>query len=332
MDKVALIAGNVFVGLAALVYFVPYQLVLAEEPRNDGGLLWAHLLLHLPLLGLLGLAYSAVVWRGGLDAWDWQRASQYGFVWLACVTLLSTSFCSGVFRYEPRQQVPWMVRLVSGWAAYLVPLLLLLVAVLWLNAVGPAVLFRKAFGLLSAFGIGMGVLLAGEGMLAVLRSQQQQLAARQAYAGERDVSMLAEVERADAVNGFGSLLPHTSKWESEPIRALALRKVRSVPNLNSLLGLHLRNMHYGDALTFLRDNDVANGGAVAEAVRDAIVLASRNLKERVDNNRDLWRDDLEAEASKIRDVAAKFGGYGVDLKTAVLDYEELLAQARKLER
>ncbi|MBL8211225.1 MAG: hypothetical protein JNK87_10965 [Bryobacterales bacterium] len=332
MDRLALIAGNVFLGLAALLYFVPYQMVLAEEPRQDGGLLWGHVFLQLPLFVLFGFAYSAVVWRGGLDAWGWPRVGQYSFVWGACLTLVAASFCSAVFRSEPVQHVPWVVRPLLGWAAYVVPLLLLAVAALWLNAVVPAQWLRTAFAVAGGLGLALGAALLGEGFVAMGQGEAQRIAERQAYDDRRDQMILAEVEAADPVAGFGSLLPHTSKWENEQIRGTALRKVRSVPDLPALLQQHLRNMYYADALTFLRDNDVPGSAALAEAVRDALELAGRNLRGRVEESRDLWRDDLESDAAKVREVAAKFGGYGVDLRAVVNDYEGLLVRARQMAR
>lgn len=332
MDKLALIAGNVFLGLAALLYFVPYQWMLAEEPRQDGGLLWGQLFVQLPLFALFGFVYSAVVWRGGLDAWGWPRGGQYCFVWGACLTLAAASFCSAVFRYEPARDVPLAVRPLLGWAAYVVPLLLLVLAALWLNDVAPVPWVRTTFAVAAGLGLGLGAALLGEGLLAMDRSQSRRITDRQAYHDRRDRMILAEVEAADPVAGFGSLLTHTSKWENEQIRGLALGKVRSVPAFDELLGQHLRNMYYADALTFLRDNDVSEPARHADGVRDAIQRMTGHLAELVEESRDLWRDDLEADAVKVREVAAKYGGYGVDLQGVAREYEGLLARARKLAR
>ena len=70
MEKLALVAGNVCLGLAALLWLIPLPLLWSEQSRRggaDGGALWGYAFLALPLLGLLSVAFAAVVWRGGLD-------------------------------------------------------------------------------------------------------------------------------------------------------------------------------------------------------------------------------------------------------------------------
>jgi len=332
MEKLALVAGNVCLGLAALLCLVPLPLLIGEQNRRgsaDGGALWGYVFLALPLLVLFSLAYAAVVLRGGLDGWGWGRLSQYVLVLATCLAWMVLFLLGGALRSEPLSQVPWAARAFTGWGAVGIPLLLLLLGLLWLNGGGD--LPRRVFLAMSAVGLAAAAGLLGEGFLAMANREQQRAADAQAFHDRRDAMSRDKVERADAVKDFGSLLAQTSKWENEAIRALALQKVRSVPDLQALLSQHLRNMYYPDALTFLRDNEVppAVAAALAEPIRDAMTMAIRDLRSRVEDGRDLWADNLAADLDRITGVANKYGRHGVDYAPLVAEYKRLVAEAKK---
>ena len=90
-------------------------------------------------------------------------------------------------------------------------------------------------------------------------------------------------------------------------------------------------MYYPDALTFLRDNEVPAdvAAALAEPIRDALTMAIRDLRARVEAGRDLWADNLAADLDRVTGVANKYGRNGVDYGPLVAEYKRLVAEARK---
>ena len=111
-------SGNALIGLGALFYLVPLQLICREagRRRDDGGAAWAALFVLGPLLldfcALLSMTVAGA-------AWDWLPLGR-GFLYLLAlatgVAVIAVMLFSFLGRVESPGQLPWAARPFLGWA------------------------------------------------------------------------------------------------------------------------------------------------------------------------------------------------------------------------
>jgi hypothetical protein len=212
------ILGNISLALAALLYFVPLQLVLQEGAmrRNDGGHFWAAFFVLGPLWLLAAGGLSASVLRGGLDWTGRGRGLLIAGVLLVSLALAALTVFSYLGKVGTADDMPWAARPFVGWAVYVFPLVTLLFGFLSLNpqlsSSVPAILYRGPMAVVALAGLLCGLGLVLEALSAVQAQQTQRIEREVARADERDRQRAAEVEALDPVSDFPKLLGYTSRF------------------------------------------------------------------------------------------------------------------------
>jgi len=235
-------------------------------------------------------------------------------------------------RLEPQSQVPWALWPLRGWAfAVWAPLLVAGAALaLWpaWRAGLPAWAWRLPLAALGGIS-----LLAAAGLLV----QAVQLGAERDAArieqrlqddAERDRWVMAEVERAEVERDLVGLMNQTSRFESPAIRARALAKVASHPDLNRALDEMLRGGWRDYALTYLESNDAPDNRALMPAVQQALLGLAEDWRDSMRRTHTLQPDAFDAQLRRALAVAEKFDALGGDHLAAMRALRAALDEPR----
>jgi len=302
------IFGNICVGLIGLVVYFMFVFVSGSVSQYDYIVAVLFSLFSLPCFFA---AFAALTWIGKLDFLGWPRLLQYGGVALACLSLTVLMGMSAAVHGSGGREFPWSIRPFCLWAAYMVPLALAVIAVLWLNSgkfAVPEKPLRVAFGAMTVIALLSNIVFAAEIRLN-LRHEAE----------ERDRNDLLIVQQIDAEKDFNGILRYSSRFEYAPARQLALQKILATgPQFNTLMIDCLRKPVFEEGLTYLRDNDPPGDAApLAEPTRDAIVLLADRLREEIATGRSFEAGSVEFRVDSVLTVADKFSKYGVDFLPAV---------------
>ncbi len=306
MESLVLLVINLGLAWSVIAYVAVLSLLVEKGTHGpDNGAVFYILSGYLlPVLLLWWLAFGLAVWRGAFDSSGWSRNWQYGWVVVSCFGLMLLVFVASIERKLPL-------------AGLLILPVMTVLAVMLVYRVGPLPWAQRGFLTMSVMGI---LVMAGcAGYVGWQAGRRQVL--RIQGAGKPDGFVLSMVQDADPVKNFGSLLNFSSRHTHRQVRALALEKIRSLPDWETRLQSCLRNGHHMAALVFLRDNPVPDPGAYAEGVREAIRLAA-------EEGRAGRLYPPSSEARKVREVAEKWAGYGVDLSGEVAELERVVAAKR----
>jgi hypothetical protein len=193
----------------------------------------AAILFSLFLLGPLFFVLAAITSTGKMDFLGWPRLLQYAGVAIASLSLTVLMGVSAAVHGSGGREFPWSIRPFCPWAAYMVPLVMALIGLLWLNSGKFAV---SEFPLRVSFGIVTGIALLSNIVLAVeiRRNLQQQ-------AEEHAREDLLIVQQTDPEKDFSRLVHYTSRFERPATRQLALQKILATgPRFNTLMTECLR--------------------------------------------------------------------------------------------
>ena len=309
------IFGNTCVALIGLGSY--WMFVLTAESGNRYDYL-VTIMMSLILLVLFFGAYASIASTGGLDFLGWSRPLQYGGIAIASLSLTILMGTAAAYHGSGGSEFKWGIRPFCPWAAYMVPLALALIALLWLNSnlfALPVKPLRAAFGVTLAIAIVSNIVFGAEVALTLKRN-----------AAEVDRETMRTVQSSDPEQEFGRLLTYTGKLERPSVRELALHKLFSTgPKFNTLLTECLRNdMHQG-ALTFLRDNDPPGDLApLAEPARDGVLLSAERMRQAMNANGGPTAEELTSGIDSALGVVDKFSKFGVDFMPAVRQYRAAL--------
>lgn len=318
-----LIVGNLCWCLAALIYLIPWQLLLNETargPNAGAGLLWGSVIFALPLGLLLTGAWIAVVTRGGMDWLVPVRSYQYLAVLVAGLAITVVIAMSSALRLEPGQQIPWSMRWLVPAAAWAMPPLLIAAVAMALNSGPGATLLPLARG--TWLGIAGLSLLVGLGLMVELVQWQfaqadARLQSELAFQRRRDEQMYAEVKLMDVQEDFARLLNFSNLYETEPIRTLALSKLAEHPDLSAGIRAELTTGSAYEAIIYLQGNQPPHPELLGDAIRIGIERVADDLAHSIDGTHTLYPDQGMSEVLRIIDVLAKFQGNGIDYRPAM---------------
>jgi hypothetical protein len=321
---IALVLGSFGLLVAAAAACALFGLALTGRPDRDGGKTLGAAMFGLGLLGGLLVAYVSALAAGGLPGIAGSVTPaplRWALVLGAVVSAAVVATMCATLRSESPGEVPWVLLPLRAWAHWI-----------WL----PGLIAGAALGLypglrdalpprawqLPMQGLGALSLLLAAGMLAQLawsisENQAQRAQAELDFHARRDASILQQVQAADAQRDFLSLLPQSSRNEVPEIRALALAKLRSHPDLDGALAAVLRGPFADEAFTFLESNEPVNARALAPVVREGIVAHARALREQMAGTHTLRADDYQYPVLRILAVAERYGSYGVDYRPAL---------------
>ncbi len=321
---IALVLGSFGLMVAVAAACALFTLALTGRPDRDGGKTLGAAMLGLGLLGGLLVAYVSALASGGFAGIADQVAPaplRWALVLAAVTSAAVVATMCATLRSESPGEVPWVLLPLRSWAHWI-----------WL----PGLVAGAVFGLYPALrealpsrswqmplqGLGALSLLLATGLLAQLALSIADHRAVRAQAdldfhARRDASILQQVQQADPQRDFLSLLPQSSRDEVPEIRALAIAKLRSHPDLDGALAGVLRGAFADEAFTFLESNEPVDARALAPVVREGIVAHARALREQMAGTHTLRPDDYQYPVLRILAVADRYASYGVDYRPAL---------------
>ena len=309
---------SAFVWLVCLLSGLAVVLIGASaEGGRDGGRALAMMMVTPLFAGSLLSAFGLALWRGGIDWVATGSAAWRGWAVMAAVLAAAVvaCFCAAV-RLESAGQTPWALWPIRAWAHWVWPPVLVAGAamVLWpgLRDSVPSVAWRAPLATVGGLSLLICAGLLVQLMQDMVASQHARLDEAVAYDERRDRMVMAEVERADPVNDFVSLMNQTSHWEKPGIRAAALAKVNAHPDLAGALSDLLRGELRDYAFTYLASNDPPNAAALLAPLREAFAATPPQLQREIADNRALRADETAPQVRRLLAVADKFEPLGLD--------------------
>lgn len=249
----AQLIGNLCVGLAALIYAVPLQILLLElsRKRDDGGGLLAGIILILPMWLLLMTTLFCVTASGGFDGLRLSRGWLYALVVVATLAMTALSFM--VFEF-PRHS-DFVTRFIGRVPIYVLPATTMLLAILALNPrLAPTIPLPpvKLTWLICA---GLSLLLCGGFLgwrfLVLGKANLTGLASAMNRRGVSDQEILAKLQTLDLQRDFTDLLRHASQYQSRVVRETATARLRTHPDFLAALIANLSASDPSAGLEFL---------------------------------------------------------------------------------
>jgi len=330
--------ANICVGLAAFIYLVPLQILMHEANRKSAdqtGSVWAAIFLLLPLGLLLAVALLGATARGGFDWLPIRRGPQYLVVLVAAVALTVVLFFSFAARIEHPNHLPWVSRPFHLWAVYVFPLVVMAFVVVAVNpslqAGMPPWLARGPIAVVLALSLLAGAGLLGELMVRIQIRQEARAQRAMEDEKRRDRMVLERVQSLDAQRDLVELLGHSSRHEDPEIRSVTLAKVQAHPDLTPALAAVLRGHWPRQALIYLDACDVPDRQALAEPVRDAIGVLTKDAQDAVARTHTFHADQFDWIVRDMLAVADKYSDLGIDYVPAIREYRRALDTERTRE-
>lgn len=329
-----LLFGNICLCLAALIYLVPWQWVLNEAPRGPDagmGMFWGTLIIALPLGLLLAFGWAAVVARDGMQWLTQARALQYLAVLAGGIAITVVIGLAAAMRTEPATQIPWAIRPLVPYAAWVLPPVLIAAGIFVLNASSSAVLATASrIGWVAAAGASLLVCCGLLIQLAQSRIARADARVQEeiAFQNKRDDTIYAEVQQMTPERDLARLLNHSNVWETARIRGLALRKLGDHPDLSAAIERELLDGAAYEAIIYLQGNDPPDPARLAALVAVAIERIAARLADEISRTHTLYPEQGEPEVMRILDVVARFQAYGVDYRPALLKLRRALEDPR----
>ena len=306
------ILGHLCLLLAALVYLIPWLgLQLGQARGNDAGagLLWASVWFGLPMGALLTGAWMVVVTRGGMDWLAHERGLQYLAILLAGLGFTVVVTMASALRLEPSSQIPWAMRPLVPWAAWVLPAALILAAALALNGLSHAAAQASVRGIwltttaLSAL-VALGLVMEMAQSQQVQR--QQQLQRQSAEQDRRDRQTHDEVARMRLPDHLSQLLNHSNVYENPAVRALALQKLAEHPDLTAAVARELTGGRAYAAIIYLQGNDPPHPEQLDPAIAIGIERIAAELALDIERTHTLYAEQGETEVLRILDVLKRY--------------------------
>jgi hypothetical protein len=289
----------------------------STEGGRDGGRALAMMMLAPVFAGSLLSAFGLALWRGGMDWVASGSAAWRGWAVMAAVLAAAVvaCFCAAV-RLESAGQTPWALWPLRAWAHWVWPPVLVAGAALTLwPGLGdrvPALAWRVPLAVVGGVSLVICAGLLVQLMQSTIASEHARVDEAIAFDERRDRMVMAEVERADPVRDFVSLMNQTSHWEKPGIRAAALAKVNAHPDLDGALSALLRSDQRDYAFTYLASNDPPNPAALLAPLREAFAATPSQLQREIADNRALRADETAPQVRRLLAVADKFEPLGLD--------------------
>ena len=321
--------GNVCVGLAALIYALPLQVLLFElsHKRNDHGQgTIVGLFLFVPMWLLLLGALCCVIAGGGLDGLRLSRGWLYPLTVVATLAMLALSFLVFEFPRHP----DFFTRLIGRVPGYVLPPATMLFVALSLNP-----RFTSAIPLppvrwtwLACAGLSLALCggFLGWRVLRIGTADVMGLASATSRRGVSDRDILATLPTLDPQRDFAELLRRAGPGESRAVREAATARLRANPDFLETLAATLNSHEPGDGLSFLFSAELSS------AERTRLALPARNAIERFTSDipapnylsSDRRKQLLSWGRRTFPVIIEKFSGAGVDFSSVMPAFEHAL--------
>lgn len=320
-------------GVATLAGVSLALIGLSNEHARDGGRFIGSVLAGLPFAGGLLVAAAVALWRGGFDGTGLARPPLITVLMSGLLAGVVVAVLAAATKTEPRSQIPWALWPWRAWLPVVWPLLLLAgVALgLWsarLPSLPPALRGALQLGppVLSLL---LCTLLLVQWAQQAVGRQQARSAQQDAFDQRRDDVIRRQVMEADPVRDLLLLLPPTSRFEQPDIRALALQKLQSHPDLTGALAALLRHPYREAAFVYLDSNEPPDAPALAAAVQDGLHAQAAQIGDSVRGTHTLQADDFLRDTERLLAVADRFSPLGIDARPAVVRLRAGLRHGRE---
>ncbi|MGC3956685.1 MAG: hypothetical protein QM813_01590, partial [Verrucomicrobiota bacterium] len=251
------IIGNLCVGLAALIFVLPLQLMLFEVLNKRGGqtdhgagfFVIAGILLAMWLFLLVGVV--CVIASGGLDGLQLARAWFYPLAFGATLAMLALSLLIFEFPNHPNFFTRWIGRVPF----YVFPVATMLFTVLVLNPRFTASFPLAPYKLTWLICAGLSLALCG-GYLGYrfavpVMGRALNFGNFLAHRGAMDRESLGKIATLDPQRVFADLLRYANQYQSQTVREAATIRLRSHPDFLDALTAILNSRSPECGLDFL---------------------------------------------------------------------------------
>jgi hypothetical protein len=327
------LTANILTSLAALLFLIPFQYLLAtaKPGRGDGAAVWGGLFVLVPMWLLLIVALVLATTRGDLDWLPVKRSLQHTLVIAAGLAMLATAFFAFLGRTEPADQLPFLSRPFVGWADFALPLITIAFLLISLNispgALMPPIVHRGAFAAIAAVALLHGLGLLGTWFWSAQQQQAGAVRRETAFHADLERKTLREVERLDVEKNTGELVDYAAHIAPE-VRQLAVEKLKTHPNLIEAIATALRSGHAEAALGYLEVHGVSDADKqqLAQPVFDGMLALNRSAEREIERTVHFYRDRFDRRARIMIAAAERFADQGHDYVAVLREFRRLLDQ------
>ncbi len=257
-------------------------------PGGDAGVGYAWALI-LSTGGFCIAMVLAALCVGGTGGYDWVAPpGSKRFLWVAggLVSALVTFALTSVFKNE-HGPVPGIIRGMSTFAPYIIPIVLIGTGFILMNAglrqSVPTGLYKWPLVAVTILGfIGTGTAVVSWMGFSMKRQAEAMKAATEFSAGN-DQRILGEIDSCDVMKSIYPILIFTGDNQPEGIRTRAVAKIKTNPNWQDELLRMLRENGTTEVFQFLASNDVDDPSLFIDPIRDGLFLQADAVRERIRN-------------------------------------------------
>lgn len=326
--------GNICVGLAAVLYALPLQLLLRElaRKRDDGGGVLAGMLIIIPMWLLLTVALLCVTSSGGFNWIRINRTLLNVLTVLAALMMAALSF----LRFEFARPASLVDKLIGGVPIHLFPLLTILLVVVSLNprlTMGlPVQMVNVLWTVIAAIDLTVGGGFVAYKLLSKAGNQVAAVSHNIGWGGEVRRENLARIPLLDPTRDFTELVRLSGENSGDGVREVAMARLRLNPEFVTRLAAELTDAtpSSGEAEHALEAVDFGTFTADEQKVlalpaRSAMERITRYIREELRYFTKERRSGVQKQTGRLfKSVAEKLAGTGVDFQPAIRAFEQTL--------
>ncbi|MFN0175372.1 MAG: hypothetical protein ACKVU0_12035 [Saprospiraceae bacterium] len=321
------ILGNIFLGIAALVFLLFAVSVIGKEtPRGSDaltGYAWTIILFNLFFLGCMTIVAIAIGWKGGFDWISPSKGTQFLFVAIGLLATILTAALSGLFKGEPGAMAV-LLRVFSGFAPALIPLVLIVTGAILLNdglrAAVPMAVYK--IPLMVVFGLGILGVTAGISTWISQNSENNmaRLESIEADQARYHQDHLNSIETCDVTKNMSNIMVYTDANHDKDVREKALAKIKTNPEWQQELVRLLENKGGSEAFTFLASNEVDDKTMFLVPVNTGVLSLADWVRRKIreaSQPHHFYQDQFSWEMERMLRTVDKFKGLGTDYRPAI---------------
>jgi len=334
--------GNIFIGLAALIFFLFFSLVyLKGQSRSSDavvGELWGAMLLNLVFLGLMVVVVLIILSNGGFDWVSPHTGMRYALVFLGLITAVITATLDVMMRGEPTSSAVFF-RLSFGLLPIVIPIILLSSSMILLNEGLRSALPHGVYRIPLIGVFGLGVLGVAVFLWDLMGQINQNNKLRIDEFAERELRIhnqhLADIDACDVSKDMVFILVLTDANHDQDVRERAVAKIKTRPDWQEELIRRLESGWASQVFIFLASNEVDDKQLFAEPLRSGILNQAEAIRgsiRRSTHSADFYPDRFSWEVERVIRTVEKFKGMGVDYLPAMRELRAALDEPCRVEK
>ncbi len=282
------IVGNLLLAVGSLLFFLFFTALTAPNQSRGGdyaaGFGWGVILFFLAFLGILLVVSLIIASRGGFDWLSANTAARYLLLLFGLVSTVVAAALATLFREEPGSAAG-LVRIFSGFAPWLIPVLLLISGAILLNNS-----LRQSFSPLTyqipikvSFWLGLVINLVAAYAWMKLANENRQAVMQDeiAFQDKNHQRMLGEIDSCEIQKNMVFILVFTDSNQDPEVRNRAVAKVKTHPHWQEEIIRILGTGYAPEAFNFLASNDVDNKSLFPDAIKAGIAQQAQLFRESI---------------------------------------------------